>query len=145
MQPAYASQPEKGLWRCLGVQDCIRHPSRSTSQQPLQLLEPPRVFMLPIKPSVQSTVLSHRPLKLCNKLLRKIRFLLQGLFSSTKDLEMTLILYIYFSPVLFKSPFLKVCWLMMWLLECFSPPEDKVQHFQKCFIKKPTNTTTVIP
>lgn len=28
--------------------------------------------MLPIKPSVQSTVLSHRPLKLCNKLLRKM-------------------------------------------------------------------------
>lgn len=90
----------RDAWECRTVS---RIPPEVLPSSPCSSQNHLQCFRLPIKPSVQSTVLSHRPLKLCDKLLRKIRFLLQGLFSSTKDLRDDLN-YIY---IFFPSPFQK--------------------------------------
>lgn len=109
--------PDKGLQGRLGMYSCVTGHSRSTFQQPRYLLEPPSVLYATIKPCVQSAVLPHRSLKRCVKLQRQTGFLLQGLFSSAKDLrgDLNFIFFESFSKIFF----FKVCWLVMWLLECF--------------------------
>lgn len=118
--------------------------SRNAFQETLWLLGPPLVLYATSQPDVQSALLSPWSLKLCVKLWEKTRFLLQGLFSSAKDLRDDL--NFIFLWVLFKIYLKKKCtgWLYGYK-RMFSSPVDKVLYFYKCFIKKPTNSTPDIP